>query len=91
MCVWASICSRRDWRLICLIAPVMPPVGRLTVGGWCLWLAFGLALGCAAVSGCGRFTSHDVVAFGVWLAVRRAVGLYWCHRRTRRRGESAAR
>ena len=57
--VWASICSRRDWRLICLIAPMMPPVGCLTGGGRRLWPAFGLALVCAVVSGCGRFTSHD--------------------------------
>ena len=57
--VWASICSRCDWRLICLIALTMPPVGCLTGGGRRLWPASGFALGCAVVSGCGRFTSHD--------------------------------
>lgn len=29
------------------------------MGGRRLWPASGLALGCAVVSGCGRFTSHD--------------------------------
>ena len=57
--VWALACTFCDWRLICLIAPMMPPGGCLTVGGRRLWPASGLALGCAVVSGCGRFTSHD--------------------------------
>lgn len=57
--VWELACTFCDWRLICLIAPMMPPVGCLTGGGRRLWPAFGLALGCAVVSGCGRFTSHD--------------------------------
>lgn len=57
--VWASICSRSDWRLICLIVPAMPPGGCLTGGGRRLWPAFGLVLVCAVVSDCGCFTSHD--------------------------------
>lgn len=65
--VWALACAFCDWRLICLIAPAMPPVGCLTGGGRRLWPAFGLALGCAVVSDCGCFTSHDV-ASGLRLA-----------------------
>ena len=57
--VWALACTFCDWRLICLIAPMMPPGGRLTACGRRLWPASGLALGCAVVSGYGRFTSHD--------------------------------
>lgn len=57
--VWVLTCRFCDWRLICLIVPLKPPAGRLTGGGRRLWPAFGLALGCAVVSDCGRFTSHD--------------------------------
>jgi hypothetical protein len=57
--VWALTCTFCDWRLICLIAPMMPPGGRLTVCGRRLRPASGLALGCAVVSDCGCFTSHD--------------------------------
>lgn len=56
--VWALACTFCDWRLICLIVPMMPPVARLTGGGRRLWPASGLALVCAVVSDCGCFTSH---------------------------------
>ena len=68
-----------------------------------VWSAFGWVLESrrfrrVGVGACVGVSQSVVVVhlsmwlrLGVGLAPRHAVGLHWCHRRTRRRGESAAR